>query len=136
MAVKKKTAASVAAQQHTAFERFGGQVLHLKDEIVSGTSQLLEAAGEKISAVTAGIKELAGSKGSVTKKAPSKAKKLVKKAVKTAKKPVVKAAKKVAKKTAVGKIKKAVVTSKKKAVPKKAAAKKKAAPKKNLRRKR
>jgi len=114
MPARKKASKDNTVHQPTLFEKIGGQAIHLSHEIAAGTEHLLEAAGEKFSAVKETIINKIGKRVPVKKTAKPAAKK--------------KAAKKVAKKAAV-KVKKAAVVVKKK-VAKEAKAVKKVVKKK------
>lgn len=97
MATKKKS----TAPEPTLLEKIGGQALHLKDELVAGTDHLLEAAGEKLSAVTSSIKKkFTAGKKAVKPTAKKAVKKVVKKSVKKVAKKVAAAKKAVVKKVA------------------------------------
>lgn len=111
MPARKKTAKE-QPHQPTLFEKIGGQAIHISHEIAAGTGHLLEAAGEKFSAVKEGIINTIGKRvPEETKPKRAAEKKTVKKVVKKAAKKVVAKAKKIAKPV------------KKKAVVKKAAKK-------------
>jgi len=114
MPARKKASKGNAVHQPTLFEKIGGQAIHLSHEIAAGTEHLLEAAGEKFSAVKETIINKIGKRVPVKKTAKPAAKK--------------KTAKKIVKKAAV-KVKKAAVVAKKK-VAKKAKAVKKVVKKK------
>jgi len=115
MPARKKASKDNTVHQPTLFEKIGGQAIHLSHEIAAGTEHLLEAAGEKFSAVKETIINKIGKRVPAKKTAKPAAKK------KTAKKTVKKAA---------VKVKKAVVASKKKVAKKTVKAVKKVVKKK------